>query len=902
MGDSLFQVTGISSGIDWGSIIDKTIEAAKKPATQWQNKIDTLEVKKTLYQQLSSEFYKLRNTLTPLKLESTYLAKTAEFAVRTPAGADPASIVKATVKTDAAISSWDLDIQQIARTQRHISGRVSDPSAALNLEGKFRIMADERWTTIEIEKGDTIRTINQKLQNAKDQFGNSMPITAQLVDNRLVIDSLNGGLNNTGVKTLEPITMSDSDLMYLPRAGMNYSKDPAEQTSYPPQLLSVSSGSTTYIEGVDYTYDASKGLITWKTGAGTKRPSTGEDADILYMKDTEVTYGGTGVDSLPHMPSGAAYDPGTRVDIYKSDGKKYTQATKADVLASTAGNWDYYVDYTTEEIVWNTNPGTRASATIPGSGDKYTIRIGAQSDYATSQNKFYMEADDMTSNSILAKLGFITMDDNGDWLYPEGGYIEAQDAKLKVNGVPITRQTNTIDDIVANVTLELKGEGKLTMDITQDAQKAVDGVQAFIDQYNQVMTWINTYVNEKSDKKTTTDDEDHLSSLIQNSKGNTVFGLLHGDQLLWSIKNQMRNLMANPITTLSGTLNSKKFLHPAEALSMQGAFYINVGGMSAKINVSKTDSLEDIQKKLQQATNAVASESGALPPSPKSLGLNVTIQDGQLVISTAKTTSTSTQLSSKPLRSKTEKYDYLPVVTESASPVSGVLAVYQGNTMYEEGKDFRVTREENSSGVIQSKIVWLDGGKAPKTGEYYNVEYGYNGSAISYSFIEDSSSTPGGGYSRSLSELGLHQDSSKILLSKFGITTESTDYGKSGLLEFDSDKFFEALKEDPKAVSTVMTSFMRDIMDTYIGNLVDSTSIVVGSSVVTKGRVATQLNAIDTEIGTLNKQITKLEKSLEQKQAAMYKRYTDMEQAIQKLNAQMSSMSQYFNNASSKGS
>jgi|GEM_PF-757366 len=913
MASSLFQVTGVSSGIDWGSIIDQTIEAAKKPATQWQTKIDSLEIKKTLYQQLSGEYYALRNTLTSLKLESTYLAKTAEFVVQSPAGADASGIVKATVKTNAAIASWDLDVQQIAKAQRHISAQASDAGTALGISGSFRIMADERWTTITIEASDTIRDINLKVQAAEDQFGNTMPITAQLIDNRLVIDSLNPGLNQVDGKTLEPLMMSGSDYMYLPRAGLNYSKKDADgnyvQSSYPPQLLSVSSGSTTYLEGVDFDYDADRGLITWKTGAGTKRPATGNDVDILYVKDVEITAGSSGVSGiglLPYLNTGAAYDQATQIAIYKSGGGKYVN--KSDLASPGANDWDYEIVYgydangntdsTGGVIIWNTASST--GNTLPSSGDKYTIRLGSQSDYSTSQNKFYLEADDMSSNSVLAKLGFITIDeDTGLWGYTEGSVVEAQDAKFTINGVPVTRQTNTIEDVIANVTLDLKGVGKVTMDITQDAEKAVESMQAFVEQYNKVMTWINTYLNEKADATTSTDD-DYMSELLANSKGETVFGLLHGDSLLWSIKNQMRSMLSNPVTTASGTLNSRKFLHPAEALTMQGSFYINVGGMSSKITVDKEDSLENIQKKIQNAVNGVGTETGARPDSPKSMGLDVSISNGQLVIKAAKSTTGTSTTNANPIRSKTENYDYLSFVPESASPVNGVLKVFQGKTAYVEGTDYRVTTEETSSGVIQSKIVWLDGGKSPAEGGSYNVSYDYNASAISYSIIKDTSFGSDSGNVRSVSDLNLHQDSSKISLSQYGITTESIDNGKSGLLEFDSDVFFEAIRDDAQTVAAVMTTFMRDIMDTYIGNLVDSSQMLVGSSVVTKGRVASQLAAIDDEISTLNGQITKLEKQLEQKQTALYKRYSDMEVAIQKMTAQLSSITQYFNNTNSR--
>ena len=91
---------------------------------------------------------------------------------------------------------------------------------------------------------------------------------------------------------------------------------------------------------------------------------------------------------------------------------------------------------------------------------------------------------------------------------------------------------------------------------------------------------------------------------------------------------------------------------------------------------------------------------------------------------------------------------------------------------------------------------------------------------------------------------------------------------------------------------------MRDF-DGYIGNLVDSSQTLVAGQIVTKGRIASALNTIDSEQKTLSDRITKLEKDLEAKQTALYKRYSDMEVAIQKLNAQMSSIANYLNNTSS---
>jgi flagellar capping protein FliD len=143
--------------------------------------------------------------------------------------------------------------------------------------------------------------------------------------------------------------------------------------------------------------------------------------------------------------------------------------------------------------------------------------------------------------------------------------------------------------------------------------------------------------------------------------------------------------------------------------------------------------------------------------------------------------------------------------------------------------------------------------------------------------------------------LDLHTDQSRAQLSTFGLTTTADNNGMSGLLEFDSDKFFEAISADANQASNVMTAFFQNI-DTYIDNMVNSSQTLIGGTAVTKGRIAGAMLSIDVEVETLQTQILKLESQLAERQQSLYKQYSNMEQAIQTLNAQMSSMTQYFSN------
>lgn len=64
--------------------------------------------------------------------------------------------------------------------------------------------------------------------------------------------------------------------------------------------------------------------------------------------------------------------------------------------------------------------------------------------------------------------------------------VQAQDAQLSVDGVSITRASNTVSDAIAGVTLTLGATGDSSVSLTRQADKAQDAVQGFIDAFNTV--------------------------------------------------------------------------------------------------------------------------------------------------------------------------------------------------------------------------------------------------------------------------------------------------------------------------------------------------------------------------------------------------------------------------------
>ena len=76
-----------------------------------------------------------------------------------------------------------------------------------------------------------------------------------------------------------------------------------------------------------------------------------------------------------------------------------------------------------------------------------------------------------------------------------GGNTALLDAEISVDGYSVTRATNTLDDVITGVTLDLHNADPgipYTLDIARDTVTVAGSVQAFADAYNGIMTAIDT--------------------------------------------------------------------------------------------------------------------------------------------------------------------------------------------------------------------------------------------------------------------------------------------------------------------------------------------------------------------------------------------------------------------------
>lgn len=109
--------------------------------------------------------------------------------------------------------------------------------------------------------------------------------------------------------------------------------------------------------------------------------------------------------------------------------------------------------------------------------------------------------------------------------------VAARDATVEINGITITRATNSFDDVIDGLSFEAKAEGVTsTIKVEQDFGAVTDRVAAFVEKFNALQTTIQ--------------------GLAGYDAESGVGGLLSGDSAIRSIQSQLRNVLTRVVPGL----------------------------------------------------------------------------------------------------------------------------------------------------------------------------------------------------------------------------------------------------------------------------------------------------------------------------------------------------------------
>jgi flagellar hook-associated protein 2 len=177
-----------------------------------------------------------------------------------------------------------------------------------------------------------------------------------------------------------------------------------------------------------------------------------------------------------------------------------------------------------------------------------TIRISL-ADHAKLVSGVNFRNDNTHRTFTLDSVKIFDPSTRGEYL-PKNPIETASNAVVQIDGIEVIRDSNTIDDLIAGVTFNLKsahGE-PIEVKIEPDREAVKDTIIEFVGYYNQTLTDINILTSRSEDMI----DEIGYFTNEERDAAREKLGLFQGDIIMMQLKSRLQTIMMNAYPTDGG--------------------------------------------------------------------------------------------------------------------------------------------------------------------------------------------------------------------------------------------------------------------------------------------------------------------------------------------------------------
>jgi flagellar capping protein FliD len=592
-------VTGAGSDIDFGKTIDKIIEAKRQPAVRIENRIADNQVKVDALSDLQSRLNALEQAADKLRGRPTFdnsgnvfEAKEGFLSATRADGTQPSvatSIMTANVTNAAQPGTQNLEVLQTAAGQQIAGTAVTDANAALNTApglGSFTggdFLLNGRSITLNAD--DSLLDARDKI-NAANTGDNATGVNAQIVsvsdtEKILTLTAENAGesialdddpsasgdepltqlglVNNAGddgvanelrsaqtsifrVNGLSDGSISDSDAFAL--------------SETQPLSASTAIGSDT---NAVLEFEIDNGLTT-QTRTLSVNTDTESLADVAQRVSDEVFGVSARVVTTDGGDKKLEFNAANTGAVQRSQAQDIASTDAIDTLSDVeSGTFDLRISNQGSD----TNGASAATISIDtttGSLDDIAADINAAAGLnnvtastvtVDGQTRLEIASDDGgkvsvadASGNLTQALGIEANDDIPSLTVGDATGSLAAEMNVKTADA-ISRKSNTVDDLIQGVTLNLiKAERgtELEFDVERDQDAVNTAVSDFVGAYNSVKQFINAQRLEVPLEGQDADGED------------SVVGALQGERVLREVEQKLSSILSTGATNSAGDL------------------------------------------------------------------------------------------------------------------------------------------------------------------------------------------------------------------------------------------------------------------------------------------------------------------------------------------------------------
>lgn len=520
-------IPGVTNQYNTNETVEKLMQIERIPLTREQKTLDSYKAQQDAWRSVNRKMTELRDSVKTLysfdnPFNNKITSSTEEYAITAdatrkatyesfkvdviqPATADRFLTSELDSDTKVPAGTYTYKINDKSITMRWKGGSLQDFSNALNRRGgellKTRVIgASKGKKTLSIESQKTGTENRLTFEDDAKTFAESSGMII-----RVKPKTIEFGTNRNDYRNIQPETPEQERLPQISAANLKIS---GENVVVPPR--------------------GGYALSIPETVLGT--PGTHIQFAIKKQDATDITVALNKQESKPVFP-----DSGTATF-------KDVTIRNAPIDASLPPEPEKKIKpldpiSTSDVLFVKMKDGSEKHISTPGllSGEETKIDISLD-DYKNIDSLVIKNRNTGISLSVTSVSALNPSENRG--FVPQHAISSADDAIIKYEGITIRRPTNTIDDVVPEVTLNVfdKTEKTATIAVKPDVESAKEALITFVGKYNQSLAEINILSQNKPE---IVEELDYLSSDEKKEKQEKL-GMFSTDSSLTSLKSALQ--------------------------------------------------------------------------------------------------------------------------------------------------------------------------------------------------------------------------------------------------------------------------------------------------------------------------------------------------------------------------
>ena len=216
-------------------------------------------------------------------------------------------------------------------------------------------------------------------------------------------------------------------------------------------------------------------------------------------------------------------------------------ATETKIISNGFANTTSELEYGRVKV---TVGSASATVNINSSNDSLDgLRLAINNLGLDVKASFLNDGDDtvpvrlLISGNLTGATGAVTMSYSKDSIYPvdEISFTTTQEAKnasFSIDGVSISKSSNTVSDVISGAALKLQSAGSGTISLSTDTDAITTKVSDFVDEYNEVSLFLNEQLSLDTDTEQT--------------------GVLFGNFAVQNLQQILRSSISSKVTGITG--------------------------------------------------------------------------------------------------------------------------------------------------------------------------------------------------------------------------------------------------------------------------------------------------------------------------------------------------------------